>query len=475
MPEIASQSRVADTGQNAGQTRDLSGTEQRPNRTQNSAPVFSTERTAALHVLQARLNGAPQVTRLNQLAAQLNARPVQRAPVVVQRVPIATLVNGAEDPEDIVARLAGLIVNRPGGDDEAALGEFYDAVGQAGDYWNRLGANEVGDDAAAQQRGLLAALLEGDAPDGLQRRIRYYFGLGAAPRDAPRAIGTLGLTRLDGRIAEVTGRPGLFAIQTGGAAQARRHIVAWHTLRNLMNRLIARFNAHGVAEISRWVAEVADPEVARQSTEIALAQVGGDGVEFRLLWLAIMLNNVPHNLWLGAARENISINTMVGHLTRWTTRLRDGTLSVAGYRTRVAGYAAGSPMARQAIASILAETDDATVRYPGDAHLVIYDQFTRVVLPSLEIDPMRGQQVSPLQLFLYEAGEGAVVINDIDQIIAALRAFVEGPGDGPAPKGSGGKGGPGGGPPDDGSSSSGGKGGGFGGGFDGGGSAAMVN
>jgi len=368
------------------------------------------------------LNRGPHVVALQRVATML------RGPQVVQRIQIEALLGDAEDAGQIDAQLGDLIVNRPG-DDEAEQGEFADALVQAAGFWQGLGANEIGDSAADRRINLIAALLEADAPPGLVRLIRYYFGLAGRPHDAARGIGTLGFARNEaGGIAGIVGRPGLFAIPTGAASQARRHITAWHTLRNLMNHIIANFDAHDLSEISREIVDVVDPTIARQAADIARREAGDDGVEFRILWLAIVLNNVPHNLWLGAARENISINTLAGFIVRWTDELRAGDISLAVYRGRLTRYNAGSPMARRIIQQLLHEMGQPYVtEEPETSNLVIYEIVQREIRPQLEIDPRRREEISPLQLFLYEAGEGSVVVDEIAQLSRALRDFVRDP------------------------------------------------
>lgn len=430
MAELAAQTRATQTG--SLPTHDhaaVAGAGHLPVQRLASADMAESLRHDAL-VAQARaLNNGPRVTALYGAAATVQHTVQRRA--VVQRIQINALLGDAEDGPAIAARLGALIVNPPAADNEAERDEFHQNLVNAAGYWQNLAANEIGVAAADQRQGLVAALHEGDAPTGLLRVIPFYLGLRDRPAEPTGAIESLALLRHpDGRIASITGRPGLFAIRTGGASQARRHMVAWHNLRNLMNRLIAQFGGMGVAEIARWVGEVADPDIARRSAEIAGSVVPMDGPDFRILWLAILLNNVPHNLWIGAARENISINTMVGHLRRWTEDLEHQRTTVADYRANVARYAAGSAMARRAIASILAEIDGPLVaEHPGMAHLMIVEHVRRTVLPTLEIDPMRGEEISPLQRFLYEAGEGMVAIGEIDQIIRALREFVEDPAD----------------------------------------------
>lgn len=417
----------------------------------DSAPLAGGQRVVSLVRQHEMLNRSPHVVALQRVAtmlrgpqtASVSSRPPQPVspaiqlkavvPIngdaaVVQRIQIEALLGDAEDAGQINTQLGDLIVNRPG-DDEAEQAEFADALVQAAGFWQGLGANEIGDAAADQRLGLIAALLEGDAPAGLQRLMRYFFGLAGRPHDAARGIGTLGLARNEaGGIAGIVGRPGLFAIPTGAASQARRHITAWHTLRNLMNRIIANFDAHDLSEISREIVDVVDPEIARQATDIAQREAGEDGVEFRILWLAIVLNNVPHNLWLGAARENISINTLAGFIVRWTDELRAGDISIAVYRDRLTRYNAGSPMARRIIQQLLHEMDQPHVTEPPEtSHLAIYEIVQREIRPQLEIDPRRREHISPLQLFLYEAGEGAVVVEEIGHLSRALRDFVRDP------------------------------------------------
>lgn len=367
---------------------------------------------------------------IGQSVSMLRAT-AQFSGTVTQRVQIDALLGDADTAEEIVAQLGGLIVNQPG-DDEAEQQEFAAAIEQAAGYWQRVGASDIGETAGDRRLGLLAALHAADAPNGLQRLVRYYFNLGGRPHEAPRGIGTLALLRgPTGGVVGIDGRPGLFAIRTGGASQARRHITAWHTLRAVMNQIIARFDAHDLAEISRLIVEVADPGIAEQAATIALREAGQDGVEFRIIWLAVVLNNIPHNLWLGAARENISINTLAGFIVRWTDELRDQAITMEVYRDRLQRYNAGSPMARNVIRQLLHEIAQPHVtELGGDARRAVWEIVQREIRPQLEIDPRRHQGVSDLQLFLYEAGEGAVVINDIDHIGRALLAFVEAPGEG---------------------------------------------
>jgi hypothetical protein len=376
-------------------------------------------RSAQLAEQGRALNNAPRVVTLQRVAATLGSA------AVVQRQKIDELLGDADTGEEIAAALGGLLVNRPGGD-EAEQDEFHNALVQAAGFWQRLGANEIG--AGNARRGnLCAALMAADAPASLQRLIAYYFDRAAAPSRAARGIGSLALVRNDGGgIGGIEGRPDLFAIATGGASQARRHITAWHTLRNVMNRIISVFDAHDLAGIANRLVEVTDPAIDQQARAIADREAAGGSVAWRIIWLAVVLNNVPHNLWLGAARENISINTFSGHLTRWTDSLRGGAIDLATYRGHIAGYGSTAPMVRRAVALLLAEIDEASAGEDrGSGHLIVNEYVRRTIRPMLEIDPHRGAAINPMQLFLYEFGEGALAIHAIDDVADALVAFVD--------------------------------------------------
>lgn len=383
-----------------------------------NAPHFGTSTRLAA---QGRMLNATQ-----RVGAPPRAAGSLRAARLVQGQQIGELIGDASDGAEIARRLGHLIVNHPG-DDEAEQNEFHHALVQAARSWRRLGHKRIGTNGDDKRIDLIAALMEADASPELRRVIAYCFGRARLPERASRGIGTLVLARNGDRTPTgVEGRPDLFAIATGGASQARRHITAWHTLRNVMNRIIARFGANDLAAIWNDIVELTDPAIRDTALAIANREAPGDEVARHIISLAVVLNNVPHNLWLGAARENIAINTLNGHLVRWTVLMSRREMPLGSYRRRVAKYPLNAPMVRRVVALLLNEIDQAVHNSPNSATayqtVIGYAQHT--IRPMLEIDPRRGSVVDPIHLVLYQFGEGTRALHTIDEVKNALAIFV---------------------------------------------------
>ncbi len=166
----------------------------------------------------------------------------------------------------------------------------------------------------------LAALLmaHGRLRDRQLSIANYFLGLRDTMPTMMFGIGTLTLQGAKGRsVRGISGRPGLFGIAPGRPDQARRHIVAWHTLSALINVIVARLKAPSIVKLIDHIRPHVAASVAAAADAIAAKVANDPKGGPNIVWLAIALNNNPHNLWLGSASENISINTLATNLKKW--------------------------------------------------------------------------------------------------------------------------------------------------------------
>jgi hypothetical protein len=113
---------------------------------------------------------------------------------------------------------------------------------------------------------------------------------------------------------EIDGRPGFPAYTQGhhrpDPVEARRHVVAWHRIRSLMNQMISALGGVNNAadelgqlkiEVPKQVSDEADRLLARRPDRVA----GGFGANGKLLLrILFIMNGNPDNLWVGSSAVN---------------------------------------------------------------------------------------------------------------------------------------------------------------------------
>lgn len=381
-----------------------------PRAGERAAAMLAGPRHATLTQLAAMLNGGAPPGQEHTVAQTVASpaggagvyRNLRKAPPAVgpsplQRKRLDALLNGATEPDDIIAALGRLLViKRP--DDEAEAEEYDDALVEAAAFWHKDPDADIPAGADGRVK-LVSMLMAADARRRLVALISYLLGIGAKPAPVNPGIGTLAVGE-----AGVSGRPGLFAVETGAPTHARRHIVAWHSLRDVMNVIIARWGPGGLAELSDELVDVGPPRLKDTAEAIAEKQAEKGSHAFKIIRLAVILNNIPSNLWSGAAKENISINTLVGYLSDWMAQLDAGRMRVSELRVKLVSYRAGAPKARRAIEKLVAQLDEDVEEYGADARRTIYEYFQRSIRPELEVDTQGGREMTPNQLFLFEMG-----------------------------------------------------------------------
>jgi hypothetical protein len=156
------------------------------------------------------------------------------------------------------------------------------------------------------------------------------------------------------------------------------------------------------------------PEVGRQATDWLDRAGVTSKTEFRLLWLAIVLNNAKANLWSGPGKENVSINSFCSALQRWTKELGDGTMTIADYRSKLAKSGVSSRKGKKVVAKALALVDAATVQAVSDELKVteiVNEVFRHCIMP-LEIDVKSGATANDCSQLLFEIYHGVSPIEE---------------------------------------------------------------
>ena len=159
-----------------------------------------------------------------------------------------------------------------------------------------------------------------------ERPAARVFGLGSPMSDDGRLHGRPGFLRSSFRQDEDRGRPG----------RAYRHRSAWHNLKILLNAIHARYGEREIDYLYDRVRRGVSAETIAEADKL-LSRFQGTEVRRRLMWLAVIINSAPSNLWLGPSKENTSINTVAYHLNRWLSALDKNELEVEQFKLKVEG------------------------------------------------------------------------------------------------------------------------------------------
>ncbi|WP_327311795.1 eCIS core domain-containing protein [Streptomyces sp. NBC_01243] len=236
--------------------------------------------------------------------------------VDVQRARTRTVPDqvGVADPQDVVD-----LIERQG----KWLGRWiddYDAVLTGlRDAWTPDLGLVPGADTLAQAQAMLHRFLHARGETGERSRypavVNYLLTENAPP---PPGIGSFGTMTMHGTSA-IIGRP-IFAASTKAdlptpPMQHRRHVIAWHNIRDLLNRAYA---THGRALISYLETKLTDVH-AGMSAESDASVANMPDAEFGiddpdeaevLMRAAYVMNSSMKNLWVGPGRENSEINRL---------------------------------------------------------------------------------------------------------------------------------------------------------------------
>ena len=234
----------------------------------------------------------------------------------------------------------------------------------------------------------------------------YFLGL---RKNAPAAQFTgLGTLAFDGR--EITGRPGFLKSFfnedeiTGAPGRAFRHKTAWHNIRKLINAIMQHYGPGRIKDIVESIRGRLDKRIDDEANK--MLKRAGSEEEHNVLWLATVLNSSRSNLWLGPAKENISINTAGYHLHRWTDELDAGELDLLEYRDKVFHAQFASEKAQYVKSAILRILDEAK----GQADPLTYaiNRIKHEAVSILEIDLRHEveRNDSPHHLQIYQIAHG---------------------------------------------------------------------
>jgi len=310
-------------------------------------------------------------------------------------------------------------VRKPTGDEQIA------AHGRCVGMLARHANEEVGDsmdDARINIASLLLARLGGAATLD-SKMLNYFLGL---TDDMPAAV-VSGLGTLSFGAAGVEGRPGFLRSPfeeddtRGGPGRALRHKTAWHNIREFMNSIHQQYGEEELARICDTIRPDISDRVAFEADSI-VRHVKGTPTQMKILWLGIVMNSAKKNLWLGPSKENISINTVVAHLKRWTHELDTGVLDLAAYRAKVGGAQFGSQKAKEVQQDILAIISETAAMPPAEALGHVVQNVYKRALSKLEIDLKNEAEraQAPHHMRFYEIAHGIGGLSDRLQLIRAL-------------------------------------------------------
>ncbi|WP_052808745.1 DUF4157 domain-containing protein [Streptomyces cyaneogriseus] len=304
---------------------------------------------------------------------------------------------GVADPQDVIDLIErqGEWLGRWIDDYDAVLTELRDA-------WTPDLGLVPGADTLAQAQAMLDRFHHARGETGERSRhtaVVNYLLTENAP--APPGIGSFGTMTMHGTNA-ITGRPN-FASSTKAdlptpPMQHRRHVIAWHNIRDLLNRAYA---THGRALISYLETKLTDVHTgmsAESDASIAnmpRAEFGTDDpAEAEVLMrAAYVMNSSVKNLWVGSGRENSEINMLSRLLQESIPQTPDDveTWTVSLRNTRFS-----SDQATAALAALIARLDQTLAAFRSttpDQHDTIMANLTTYVwnhvIRSLETDVPR--------------------------------------------------------------------------------------
>ncbi|MFI9628844.1 DUF4157 domain-containing protein [Streptomyces sp. NPDC052042] len=225
----------------------------------------------------------------------------------------------------------------------------------------------VADNTPAEEAiGLLTAfyIKTGQTAEGnpISRVVTYLLHGGGRPPN----IGGFGTLAVEG--TELTGRPN-FATATQEALplrplQHRRHYIAWHNIRSLLNRAYAEHAGQlipyltaklGAGQVHAGMNDESNKSLAK----MPLAQFGNgnrDHAEI-LMRAAYVMNSSVNNLWVGGGRENSEINALSHSLQ---TQVRQVTpQSLAAWHASLQASAVKSAQAQRARDNVLVRIENA--------------------------------------------------------------------------------------------------------------------
>ncbi len=276
-------------------------------------------------------------------------------------------------------------------------------------------------------RARLGALILELAGGGETYEVKLMQYLLGERHDVPsKVFGGLGSLSLsdEGRFS---GRPGFVKgvfEESGGPGRHLRHETAHHTIQDVLNQIVMQFGVEALLDLAEDAEPYVLPEVDEQVTHWILRHGQFSKTEFRLLWLASVLNNIKSNLWMGPGRENISINSFCSALKGWNDDLDSGRMTIDEllFKLRSSGVSStkGREAAALAIAIITAANAKAHLDHQGKVTEIVNEIFRRCIMP-LEVDVKKGAVMNPAseQLFMIANGVG-----DLGQAFAALRSFM---------------------------------------------------
>lgn len=247
------------------------------------------------------------------------------------------------------------------------------------------------------------------------RLIGYLLG---ARGGAPPGWGSLGTLRQVGRVME--GRP-TFDTEIASAMRsvpgmARRHITAWHNIRDLLNAI--RADAGRMRVLHEVLGGVSSELRCRgeklllNANKSVLGGAASNDAQRQdtqtVMLAAFAMFNQRRNLWSGAGRENTEIALFSARVQDYASHYAAGRLSDARLAEAISRCSVGSEKARGVKSRLLAEID-ALVRTPHTREQLtdkIYESLyeLEVDLPSGGLPEVEERVHRDLYDFLYRGG-----------------------------------------------------------------------
>ncbi|MFT2020194.1 DUF4157 domain-containing protein, partial [Streptomyces sp. 796.1] len=215
------------------------------------------------------------------------------------------------------------------------------------------------------------------------------------------------------KAGNITGRPG-FAPSTLAAlplkpTQHRRHIIAWHNIRDLLNRSYAEHDGQLIGYLNGKLGPgQVDQNITGQVTDsldkLPQAAFGGvnpaDGKT--LMQAAYVMNSSADNLWVGPGRENTEINRLSQSLQKRLDSIAPDGLT--NWKETLENASYKSPLAT-GVRDVVVNRIDALGVHDDNAVADVRAFVLKEVLVHLETDEPQGAATTPANQQVVEVGK----------------------------------------------------------------------
>ncbi|MER0243779.1 DUF4157 domain-containing protein [Streptomyces sp. HSW2009] len=316
----------------------------------------------------------------------------------------------------------------------------YDAVFD--DLLNELPSTfrvDGADDCSDQVATIVAKGAEGfkgTPGQGLPVQILNYVNNGGTSAPGAGGLGSMVIKdrALIGRPAFA---PSTMTTRSVAPGQHRRHIIAWHNIRELLNRA---YQGHGQTLITYLESKLGDDQVDQDMAQQANTAMGnlpkaaygkaGEADGRVLMAAAYVMNSSVDNLWVGPGQENTEINRLSRSLQERLAGITPGGL--ADWRKSLESASYKSPLAKGMRDSVVNRIDTLGTD-DGNTLGHVRDFVWKEVIPHLETDEPQGNTATPANQEVVEVGKKVfdAVFNEdqtpnIDVVLDAINVLWTG-------------------------------------------------